>query len=210
MKLNDIIVRVQRQFGDDVQAQITKDDIVRWVNDACLEIVTNNDTAEGMIASKSVLSGTSVYDLPADIIRIRSVRVNGYKMAASTYEQLNEIDPDLENTTGAPTHYWVYGGKLNLYPTPNEDLGKINVLYVKTPDIMTVEMLTKEPDVPVQYHPRIVEYCIAQAAELDDNVGHYQIKMQQFNQSLQGLRQNSEQPESEGIYPSITYIEEYN
>lgn len=210
MKLSDIITRVQRQFGDDVQAQITKEDIVRWVNDACIEIVTNNDTAEGKIANTDVLSGTSEYALPPDIIRIRSVRVNGYKMIASTYEQLCEIDPALETTTGSPTHYWVYGGRLNLYPIPNDNLGKIGVLYVKTPDILTVDMLSREPDVPVQYHPRVVEYCIAQAAELDDNIGHYQVKMQQFSQNIQDLRQNSEQPESQGVYSSITYVGEYD
>lgn len=210
MKLNEIITRVQRQFGDDVQAQITKDDIVRWVNDACLEIVTNNNTAEGKLANTDVLSGVFTYDLPPDIIRIRSIRVNGMKMIGSTYEQLCEIDPQIETTTGTPTHYWMYGGQLNLYPIPNDNLGKIGVLYVKTPDILTVDMLTRQPDVPIQYHPRIVEYCIAQAAELDDNVGHYQIKMQQFNQNIQDLRQNSEQPESNSVYPSITYVEEYS
>jgi hypothetical protein len=208
MKLSEIITRVQRQFGDDVQAQITEEDIVRWVNDACLEIVTNNDTAEGFIGNTPVVAGKHWYDMPSDLIRIRSVRVNGFKLKAESYEQLCEEDPDIETTTGQPTAYWVYSGKINLYPIPNDSLGNLNILYVKTPDVITTAMKDRQPDVPIQYHPRIVEYCIAQAAELDDNFGFSQSKMQQFNQNLLGLKQNSEQPESNGIYPSITYVGE--
>jgi hypothetical protein len=206
MKLSEIITRVQRQFGDDVQAQITKDDIVRWVNDACLEIVTNNDTAEAFVGTTPVVAGTRVYNLPADLIRLRSVRVNGFKLRGESYEQLCDVDPNIETTTGSPVAYWVYGGKINLYPIPNEELGNLNVLYVKTPATLTITALDAIPDVPIQYHPRIVEYCLGQAAELDDNIGFSQSKMAQFNQSLIGLRQNAEQPESNGPYPSITYV----
>ena len=208
MQLGEIITRVQRQFGDEVQAQITEDDVVRWVNDACLEIVTNNATNQGSVGTTTIVVGQFIYDLPADLLLLRSVRVNGRKLKGSTYEQLCEMDPDIENTVGEPNHYWVYGGKLNLYPIPDSDLGNINILYVKTPDIMTVDMKTLEPDVPKQYHPRIVEYCIAQAAELDDNLGHYQLKMGQFKENISSIRQNSEQPESDSYYPSITYVGE--
>jgi hypothetical protein len=75
---------------------------------------------------------------------------------------------------------------------------------------MTVEMLEREPDVPKQYHPRIVEYCIAQAAELDDNMGTYQYKMNQFEKNLQSLKANGEQPEGDDYYPSITYMGDGN
>lgn len=208
MKLGEIITRVQRQFGDDVQAQITKEDIVRWVNDACLEIVTQNDTAEGYLGNTPVKAGVPEYKLPPDLIRIRSVRVNGMKLAPSTYEQLCDIDPDIGTTTGIPHSYWVYGNALLLYPTPSDALGNVDILYVKSPDILTIDMMERVPDVPLQYHPRIVEYCIAQAAELDDNIAQYQIKMGQFKQSISELRQNGEQPESASIYPSITYVSE--
>lgn len=210
MNLGDIITRVQRQFGDDVQAQITEEDIVRWVNDACMEIVSNNATNQGFLGTTAVVVGQIEYDLPDDLLLLRSVRLNGRKLKGENYEQLCELDPDIETTEGLPTHYWVYGGKLNLYPIPNDDEGNIHILYVKTPDIMTSDMKTREPDVPKQYHPRIVEYCIAQAAELDDNLGQYQYKMSEFKTNISNIRQNSEQPESDSFYPSITYVGEYD
>jgi hypothetical protein len=208
MNLSEIIKRVQRQFGDDVQAQITKEDIVRWANDACLEIVSQNDTAEGYLGNTQVLEGVNVYDLPPDLIRIRSVRVNGRKLNPSTYEQLCELDPNIEKTIGTPASYWVYGNALKLYPIPNAALGNVDILYIKSPALLTITSLEQIPDVPLQYHPRIVEYCIAQAAELDDNIAHYQLKMGQFKSSISELRQNGEQPESASYYPTITYIPE--
>lgn len=210
MKLRDIIKHVQRQFGDEVQAQITKEDIVRWVNAACLEIVTANATAQGVSGSTPVGVGKREYNLPPDLYLLRSVRFGGFKLKGETYEQLCESDSDIENTQGAPTHYWVYGGKLNLYPIPNDSaVGNLTILYVKTPDILTVDMGEREPDVPVQYHPRILEYCLAQAAELDDDMSSYQLKMSQFKENVSSLNVNSEQPESDEFYPSITYVSEY-
>ena len=70
-------------------------------------------------------------------------------------------------------------------------------------------LLSRQPDVPVEYHPRIVEYCIAQAAELDDDPGTYQTKMSEFRGNLTKLQQNGEQPEGDGVYPSITYVSDW-
>jgi hypothetical protein len=206
MNLSEIIKETQRIFGDDVQSQITKDDIVRWVNTACLEIVSQNDTAEGYLGNTPVIAGTTKYDLPSDLIKIRSVRVNGTKLRASTYEQLCEIDSNITESTGAPTSYWVQSGALMLHPIPNNSLGNVDILYVKAPNVLTIADLNKAPDVPIQYHPRIVEYCIGQASELDDDLSHYQLKMGQFRTGLSELRQNGEQPESDSYYPSITYV----
>lgn len=210
MKLSEIITRVQRQFGDDVQAQITKEDIVRWVNDACLEIVTNNRTNEGMYRGATpVVAGQDAYALPADLFVLRAVRVNGRAVEATTYEQLiasGSVPDEGDLPTGTPMWYWIHNEMINLVPCPDTTLGTVDIMYVKTPDVMTVNMEEREPDVPTQYHLRIVEYCIAQASELDDNDGKYQMKMQQFNSNLDKLRSNGEQPEADGVYPSITYV----
>lgn len=215
MILSDIITRVQRQFGDDVQAQITTDDIVRWVNDACLEIVTNNRTNQGTYVGQTpIVAGQKTYELPPDLYLIRAVRANGKVVRASTYEQLvNSVQGNLSDTNdpalGYPEYYWVLDYKLSMYPLPSESMGTLDIIYIKRPDVMTAEMLTRQPDVPVEYHPRIVEYCIAQAAELDDNIGQYQLKMQEFQSNMSKLRENGEQPEGDGAYPYITYVSEW-
>lgn len=214
MNLNDIIKRVQRQFGDDVQAQITRDDIVRWVNDACLEIVINNRTNQSSTTGTTdIVAGTSTYALPDDLYVLRAVRANGIVLRPTSYEQIVQeygtdgTNPDLD-TDGVPTQYWTHGKEVNIFPRPSDSLGTLDILYVRTPVVLTTDDLTAEPDVPIQYHPRIVEYCIAQAAELDDNLQQYTLKMGQFKDNLSELRQNGDQPESDGVYSSITYVDE--
>jgi hypothetical protein len=209
MRVGDIIVRVQRQFGDDVQAQITEEDIVRWINDACLEIASNNSTNQGyFLGTTPVTSGVREYELPSDLLTLRSIRLDNKKLIASTYEQVSEIDDAMDSAVGKPTHYWIYNGKVNLYPTPHQDFPTLTIMYVKTPDLLSASMKSIEPDIPTQYHPRIVEYCIAQAAELDDNLEHYAQKMNQFQGALTASKQN-DQPDGEGLYASITYVMEY-
>jgi hypothetical protein len=206
MKLGDIIKRVQRQFGDDVEAQITEEDIVRWVNDACLEIASNNSTNQGhFLGTTPVTEGVRNYELPDDMLLLRSIRLDNKKLVGSTYEQISELDDHMDSAVGSPTHYWVFNKLVNLYPTPNANFTSLTILYTKTPDLMTVDLKHLQPDVPVQYHPRIVEYCIAQAAELDDNIAQYQQKMNQFQSGILASKSNSEQPESDGAYPYITY-----
>lgn len=209
MKLGEIVQHIKRQFGDEVSAQITDEDIVRWTNTAMLEIVTANASNQGVSGTTPVVVGTREYALPSDLYLLRSVRCNGIKLRHENYEQLCEMDPSIDSTTGDPTHYWVYGGKVNLYPTPSQALGNLQIMYVKTPVVIATYDADVVPDVPVQYHPRILEYCIAQAAELDDNLGHYQIKMEEFKRNISSLKQNAENPEDDGVYPSITYVGEY-
>lgn len=215
MRLDDIIKRVQRQFGDDVEAQITQEDIVNWVNDACLEIVTKNMTNQAnLVGYSDIIEGKSTYSLPPDLYKLRNVRANGKVIRGTTYDQLvSTYDGQLSDTTnpavGEPEWYWVEGGKLNLVPQPNNTLGTLDIFYISRPDLMDVNMLTREPDVPTEYHPRIVEYCIAQAAELDDDSEKYQIKMSEFASNVNMLKQNGEQPESDSTYPSITYVSDW-
>ena len=212
MNLQDIITRVQVQFGDTVEAQITKEDIVRWVNDCCLEIVTNNHTNQGArVGNTPLVAGQDKYELPADMYLLRAVRANGKVVKGTTYEQIiNTPRGNLSDTNvvavGEPDVYWVENGYVRLVPAPAQSLGSLDIMYVKRPDILTPQMLTIEPDVPTEYHPRIVEYCIAQASEADDNLQAYQLKMGEFQQNLTKLKQNGEQPESDGVYPSITYV----
>jgi hypothetical protein len=59
------------------------------------------------------------------------------------------------------------------------------------------------PELPLKYHQRIVEYCLAQAADLDDNEAKYSNRINQFNNNVQAElgRERSTQ-----YYPFITDI----
>jgi hypothetical protein len=83
---------------------------------------------------------------------------------------------------------------------PGDSTAAISIYYTRLP----IE-ITDKPDVPelaVKYHNRIVEYCLQQAYELDEDYSASQMKGNQFQVGV------SEQLESESwasrdYYPTI-------
>lgn len=198
----EIATRVKRQFGDEAGAQITNNDILRWLNDAMKDISINNNLLQVKATSPAV-AGTSEYSMPTDILTLQSVKFNGSLLTglsiqeADTYVQGHDSTPE---ATGVPTHYWVWASTINVYPTP-QAVGTLMLYYTRVPNVLTLD--TDVPEIPAPYHPRLVEYCIAQAYELDDNFESYQKKMQQFQDGMDKLKDNSEWSSRE-FYPSIT------
>ena len=161
MKVSDIIRRTKRQFGDEINAQINDEDIVGWINDACAEIATNNNTNQApLTGTAAVVAGQSAYDLPDDLYTLRSVRVNGFILKSTTNEQaIEEYTSMIDSnsvTEGPPQHFWTYGGKLLIYPVPTASVGTVDILYTRMPAQVTTTDLSAVPDVPLQYHTRIV------------------------------------------------------
>lgn len=203
MLVSEIATRVKRQFGDEAGAQVTDDDIIRWVNDAQIDIAVNNDLLQ-VVGTSNISNGVSSYDFPTDLLTLRAAKYLNYKLQSFSQEQLSALLPGFEasSETGVPTAFWVHERKINLYPTPSEDVTNgLSILYTKVPT--TVTSVSDTPELPIQYHPRIVEYCIAQAAELDDNLNHYQLKMNQFKAGIDSMKDNTDWEERDE-YPSIT------
>lgn len=201
MNVGEIALRVKRQFGDEAGAQITDADIIRWINDAQREIAHHNSLLQ-TVATTAVVNGQDQYTLPPDMLTLRSVRYAGRKLQFMTPEESSEIIGSDNTTTGTPTHYSVWGLKIDLYPAPlGSDADDIQLYYTRQPAPITVT--TQTPELPLQYHNRIVEYCIAQAYELDDNEESYQRKMRQFQEGVDKLKDNVDW-QTQDVYPSIT------
>lgn len=191
MLVSEIATRVKRQFGDEVGAQITDEDIIRWINDAQRELAVSNDLLQ-TTATTAIKKGQDQYHLPPDILQLRSVRVAGRKLAFLSPDQAAEWTPNLNSEAkGKPTHFTQWSLKIDLYPTPDyDDANDLQLYYTRNP--LLVKTTTDTPELPQQYHNRIVDYCIAQAHELDDNMESYRIKMEQFTSgaaALNGLDQ---------------------
>ena len=187
MLVSEIATRVKRQFGDEAGAQITDADIMRWINDAQREIAANNDLLQAT-ATSNIVAGTDQYNLPTDVLTLRSVRYNGRRLALMTADEAaNYVNQDTAKSSGEPTAYSLWGLKIDLYPTPAAALvGGLSVAYTKIPTQVTA--LGDTPELPQQYHGRIVEYCLAQAHELDDNMESYQAKMNQFQDGMDRMK----------------------
>lgn len=204
MLVSEIHTRITRQFGDESGAQFDLNDTLRWINDAQKDIARASGLLQ-VTASSSTVIGTAAYALPASILSLRSVRFNGIVLGPLTINQAEELVNNYDAGTatigtGVPINFWVWGGQINLYPIPNS-VGTLKMYYVREPVEVTLGADT--PELPVQFHPRIVEYCLAQAYELDNDRQGHATKMGQFTQGVAALTSLTEwQPQ--GAYPSVT------
>ena len=203
----EIATRVKRAFGDEAGAQINDTDILRWVNDAMKDIAINNDLLQ-VKATSDALIGVSEYHIPLDMLTLRSVKFKGSLLKPMSIQEANEYanghDTTAEEPTGTPTHYWLWSNTINLYPTPDRDeYGQLMLYYTRQPAVLT--LTTEVPEIAPQYHTRLVEYCLAQAYELDADMESYKMKMQQFQDGMDRLKDNSERTQHD-FYPSITVM----
>lgn len=209
MIVSDVITRVQRIFGDDSGVQIGPDDIIRWINDCQEEIVIANDGLLETNGTVTSISGQATYPLPADCSILRSIQYNGYAirgMSLTDFDQyLNGYnDPSQPFGTAIPTVYSVWNSIVTLFPPPAIGVvNGINYFYVKHPAqvVNTSDALS----VPVQYHKAVVDYCLSQAYELDEDLQKAAAKEQQFNAKTQELNDRNKWTHQD-VYPSITRL----
>jgi hypothetical protein len=72
LNVQDVANRVRRTFGDDGGVQVTDDDILRWVNDAQLQISTDNEELLETVATADIIQGQADYSIPSDMNVLRS------------------------------------------------------------------------------------------------------------------------------------------
>lgn len=201
MLVSDVATRVKRQFGDEAGAQITDADIIRWCNDAQIEIATQNKLLQ-TVASSNTVVGTQSYATPATMLALRGVRYDKLRLTPLSMDDIDNVIQDSTQDSGTPQYYWMIGEDVYLWPKP-DSVKSLTIYYTAKPTTLTATGDTIS--LPPQFDNRIVEYCIAQAAELDDDLDHYQLKMAQFQQGIDASKGNIEQNESDDAYPYMTY-----
>ena len=203
MNVNEIIVRVTRVFGDDAKVQITDDDIIRWINDAQRDIAANNNLFR-VTANTIVPSGEYTFVLPPNLFTLHNIKADGITLRMLSQQEADSYivnnDDSSQAAQGTPTHFWQWGNTIHLYPLPSRDC-TVTVYYTRAPQ--EVNAITDTPEVPLIYHNRLVEYCMTQAYELDDNMYGYQVKKAEFENNTQKTKDNQEWTDRE-FYPMIT------
>jgi len=207
LTVQDIFTRIQRTFGDEAQAQLTQADVLRWINDAQREIAVANNSLQVKTTASSVAQ-QQAYSLPVGILRLHSVRYNGLALESRTLEQMDELIGTMDQTvaqgypTGTPQYYYVWAGQINLYPAPDSPITNgLTIYYTREP--VQVAALSDTPELPDQYHNRIVEYCLARAYELDENLFAANMAEQKFATGVAALKQDESEKVQE-FYPFIT------
>lgn len=205
LNLGQIKNRVKRTFGDMAEVQVFDSDITDWVNAAIRDLIKLNDLNKTKAGTDSV-ANQSDYQLPVGVTGLQSVK---YRGGALEYLSLDAADANIpgrddpsQYPTGSPQFYWVYNDVLTLYPAPDASVvGAIMLYYTSYPEPVAVD--TDVPGVPVEYHNRIIDYCLAQAYELNGDIQSSQLKMTEFTQSRRELQGQAAEADA-GPYPFTT------
>lgn len=212
MNVQDVANRVKRTFGDDAGVQVTDDDIIRWINDAQLQISVDNEELLETVATADIVSGQADYTMPTNLNTLRSLMFNNFKLRSLSFNEFNEYIDGFKATVqqggygnGKSEVFMVYGGTVTLFPTPNQSItGGLRIYYARHP--ASVGTLADGLGVPDRYHNSVVEYCLRMAYEMDENVEMAAYKGNQFAAQVQKLK--SQEKTTTEYYPSITTLAE--
>jgi hypothetical protein len=204
MIVSDVVTRVLRQFGDEASVQISEEDIIRWINDCARELAIENKLGE-TTALQSSVADQNLYTLPGNCLAVRSIYYDMRKLDFYTRAEydayVNNNDPK-EEASGTPFMYTRFVDDILLYPKPDA-VKDIKVWYFARPD----EVTTTTDTLPftVEYHNRIVEYCLQQAYQTDEDWDAAERMRGQLQDGMARLKRLQSADEEE-FYPSITTL----
>lgn len=207
--VSEVLTAVKRQFGDESGVQVTDSDIFRWVDDAQREIVIKNPSVLAVFLQLNVESDKESYPLLSeipDILRIHSIHYKGQILPHMTFLEAQEfIIREGEQNSGVPRVWYEYGGVLHLWPVPQETLeAGLSIYYNKAPArVQTSGDLLSVPD---NYFKVVVDYCLAQAYEMDENMQMAQMKEDQYGRSI--AEQSADGATQQRHYPTIQILPE--
>lgn len=214
MIVSDIIVRVRRTFGDEAAVQVKDDDIIRWINDAQVEIIKHNDSALQKSDLIDIVANQAQYTLPADLMILRSLRYKLPSMlsfGALKYQSMQQFDESMDGwdgtqfSTGSPQFFTMDEGKAILFPIPDQSMvDGLKVRYNQKPtDVVTsVDSLA----LPLIYHNTVMKYCMWQSSLLDEDHEPALMYKNEFQMDMD-LLMNRETTEATATYNTITVLE---
>jgi hypothetical protein len=205
--VQQVIDRVTRQFGDESGAQITNEDIIRWINSGQNEINRRNRILKDTAVTPLVI-GTRSYTFPSvNILEIEALHIDGRPIDHRSFKEAQQNvlanDPTFTQT-GTPWMWYEWGASILLYPTPDAALN-MTLYYVKyATDVVLVTDILSIPD---SYYDALISFCLKEAYEQDDDWTGSANKQQQFTDSTAMLAEDGRSYERE-LYPTITDVDE--
>tara|TARA_R110000803_G_scaffold20064_6_gene51860 strand:- start:4495 stop:5151 length:657 start_codon:yes stop_codon:yes gene_type:complete len=200
--VGDVYNVVKRIFGDESGVQLTNADIVRWVNEAQVDISKQNQVLQ-TTATVAVTANTATYALTSvtpKIDTIASILLNGRRVGnipiSQAEESISLADP-LGTQTGSPQFWYAWGGDVTFWPKPNQDY-TMTLRYVAQPANVTVTT-TDVLSLPDETFNDIVNFVLMKAYEMDENPQMMAVKQAEYSASV------AERGETERLAATMTY-----
>jgi len=186
----DVVQRVKTQFGDNSGAQLTDDVIFRWINDGQQEIVNSNPILKD-VKLTDIVAGQAEYSFPTDKVQyIEAIYVEGRPIKNLSPQGFRDFiladDPSRAAKSKYPDVWYERAGLITFYPTPEMSFTNgLKLEYVRQPTAVVDSSSTL--GIPDRYMNNLVDYCMTQALEYDENYAAAQLKMSQFRDGLNRL-----------------------
>lgn len=191
--VQEVITFVKRQFGDESGVQLEDADIIRWINQAQIEIVGKNHIIQAS-AMAPIVDGQAYYNMPDNVLRVESVWYNNAILQAKAFENVGDVLGDNMKQEGEPELWYKWAGQIYIWPIPST--GQINIFYSALPK--TVTALTDLLSLPDRYYDRICEYAMSKAYELDEDWQAHAVNKQAFEDKL--LEANNAENNQQGAF----------
>lgn len=204
--VGEVITEVTRTFGDTSGIVLTTDDIVRWINDASTEIVERNLVLKAQATIPTVPNQQDYPLQQFNIQEIDSVVYQGRLVENLSFAQAQEWLFDGSNTTapGNSVFWWMFDGSLSMWPVP-QGTEPITLYYAAKPMKVINDPKALLP-LPDKYYPRVVEYVLSRAQEMDEDWQSAQQVRTRFDSSVTRMGQE-EKDAASNEYSYITEID---
>lgn len=206
MNLGEIITAVQRQFGDESEVQVKKLDIIRWANQAGIDIARKTECVQDHAQTSSLTSDNS-YTLPENYLGIRRVTYDDIVLQPTSMEIIDQDMPSRDKApvqTGTPVQYYIWANTLYLHPAPQAGgTGNLDIFYYRTPALVSGNEDIIE--IPAYYHEDVIRYCLARAKELDNDHDVSRVVMQEYNERIVQSMYEQQNPGSRS-YPAVRLL----
>jgi hypothetical protein len=153
--LQDLMGDVRARIDEPVEDYFKNTEIISWLNEALFDLAL--ELRLETIFEKTPLTSYTSIDLPADLVSIRSIYVNGVSYRIGTLD-------DRHKQSGNSCYLW--GNRIN-FSTPVN--GKYEIFYIRDPKRLVVA--TDVADIPDRYAHLPVIYAFSKAKEKDEEQG---------------------------------------
>lgn len=199
--VGDVVTWVTEQFGDVASVQIDNAKLIRWTNMAILEICTRDPKAYQGKWTQNSVAGQNEYPYPTGLLHVNMVKYDtGPPLLHKSFEMIQfETDTSFTTERGTPEFWSHHADNFYLWPVP--DAVKVITVYgaAKAANVTTLADTLPLSD---RFFPRICEYVLSCAEELDENYEASAAKRSQFEDMIK-VGQNSEDAMRGAPYPQM-------
>jgi hypothetical protein len=207
----NVLDAIKRKFGDESGAQLTDTDIIRWINEGQLEIARKNKYTRTTVTTPSVAGQAAYSFVGTNILSIETLSYADQFIEGKSFEQvqeeyLNTSGPTTTLTsTAVPLVWYEYADSVYFWPIPT-NAGDTIKLYVCTYPV-AVTSSVDSLSIPDTLYGALLDWIMAQAYEMDDDLQSSQVKLQQHTNTI-----NDAATLSRGVnnktYPVVTVLVE--